>query len=33
MGSNTGDVNTGIKEETTADKLCLKHTQVVKVGT
>jgi hypothetical protein len=30
MGANAGDVNSGIKLETTVDKLCLKHTQAVK---
>jgi hypothetical protein len=32
MGANTGAVNTGVKLETAVNKMCLKHTQVVKVG-
>lgn len=32
MGANAGDVNSGAALATTVDKLCLKHTQAVKVG-
>jgi hypothetical protein len=32
MGANTGDVNRGDTLKTTVEFMCLKHTQVVKVG-